>query len=119
MGMPMKKRFFAAIFTASLAFSPVPPAWADAAHEHANEHAEAGHDTQELVAGVVRRVDEAAGKITIHHEPLINLGMPAMTMSFHVKDRSWLTRVKAGDKIRFAAESVGGALMVVRIEPSQ
>jgi Cu/Ag efflux protein CusF len=89
-------------------------------HGHGHGHAETRPETErhegELVAGLIRRVDKSAGKITISHEALANLGMPPMTMSFRVKDASWLDRVKAGDRIRFAAESINGALTVVRLE---
>jgi Cu/Ag efflux protein CusF len=80
---------------------------------------ETGKREAELVAGLVRRVDKAAGKITLSHEPLTGLGMPAMTMAFRVRDAAWLDRVKAGDKVRFAAESVGGTLTIVRLETSK
>ncbi|MEX3761279.1 copper-binding protein [Paraburkholderia phenoliruptrix] len=65
--------------------------------------------------GEVRKVDVAAGKLTIRHGPLENLGMDAMTMTFKVKDRAMLSQVKAGDKIDFVAEEVGGALTVVEL----
>ena len=71
---------------------------------------------------VVRRseeVDKEAGKITIKHGPLVNLGMPAMTMVFHVADPAMLEQVKPGDKIAFAAEMKNGALTVVKMEAPQ
>jgi Cu/Ag efflux protein CusF len=45
--------------------------------------------------------------------------MPAMTMVFQVKDPAMLDQVKAGDKIRFQAESVRGALTVTQVEPAK
>lgn len=69
-----------------------------------------------LVGGEVRKVDRDAQKLTIKHGPLPNLDMPAMTMVFRVKDQSMLDRVKAGDRIRFSAVNVGGALTVTQIE---
>ncbi len=42
--------------------------------------------------------------------------MPPMTMVFQVKDRAMLDRVKAGDKINFAAEKVNGAYTVMQLE---
>jgi Cu(I)/Ag(I) efflux system periplasmic protein CusF len=38
-------------------------------------------------------------------------------MVFQVKDPAMLDQVKAGDKIRFDAEKVGGAFTITRIEP--
>jgi Cu(I)/Ag(I) efflux system periplasmic protein CusF len=68
--------------------------------------------------GEVRKVDKDAGKITLKHGPIGNLEMPAMTMVFRVKDPSMLDKVKAGEKVRFAAEKVGGALTITDIQPA-
>jgi Cu(I)/Ag(I) efflux system protein CusF len=70
------------------------------------------------VEGQVKKVDKSAGKVTLAHGPLTNLGMDmAMTMAFRVKDAAWLDQMKAGDKIRFVADNVNGALTVVKFEP--
>ena len=66
--------------------------------------------------GEIRKVDTAAGKLTIKHGPLDNLGMDAMTMVFKVKDPAMLSQVKAGDKIDFVAQDVDGALTVVELK---
>ena len=71
---------------------------------------------QQLSDGEIRKVDKDAKKITIKHGPLANLDMPAMTMVFQVKDAAMLDQVKAGDKVRFQAEKVGGTFTVTRIE---
>ena len=60
------------------------------------------------VAGEVRKVDKETGKLTLKHAPIPNLDMPDMTMVFRVADPAMLERVKAGDKVRFAADKVGG-----------
>jgi len=52
-------------------------------------------------------------------QTLTNLGMPAMTMIFRVKDKSMLDQVKAGDKVNFVAEKIGGNFTVVQIEVSK
>lgn len=72
--------------------------------------------TPELTEGEVRKVDRDAKKITLRHGPLPNLDMPAMTMVFQVKDPAMLDQVKAGDKVKFTAERIGGAFTVTRIE---
>ena len=79
----------------------------------ASASAEAGAAMSE---GEVKKVDKAAGKITIKHGPLANLDMPPMTMVFRVKDAAVLDQVKAGDRIRFVAEKDGGAITVTRLE---
>ena len=54
--------------------------------------------------GEVKKVDFAAGKLTIKHGALENLGMDAMTMVFKVEAPEMLSQVKAGDQIDFVAE---------------
>ncbi len=72
-----------------------------------------------LTEGEVRKVDKAAGKVTIKHGPLKNLDMPAMTMVFQVKDKAMLDKVKAGDKINFVADKVNGAYTVMQLETAK
>ena len=72
-----------------------------------------------LADGEIRKVDKDAKKITIKHGPIANLDMPGMTMVFQVKDPALLDRAKAGEKVRFAAEKIGGAYVVTRIEPTK
>lgn len=69
-----------------------------------------------MAEGTVKKVDKAAGKMTIAHGPLENLGMPPMTMVFRVKDAAMLDQVQAGDKIRFVADRIGGAFTVTALE---
>ena len=80
---------------------------------------EAHHKAAALSDGEVRKVDKDAKKITIKHGPLANLDMPPMTMVFQVKDPAMLNQVKAGDKVKFQAEKVGGAFTVTKIEPAK
>lgn len=72
-----------------------------------------------LSDGEVRKVDKDAKKITIKHGPLANLDMPPMTMVFQVADAAMLDQVKAGDKVKFEAQKVGGAFTVTKIEPAK
>ncbi|MEC5162001.1 MULTISPECIES: copper-binding protein [unclassified Janthinobacterium] len=66
--------------------------------------------------GEVRKVDKEAGKMTIRHGELKNLGMPPMTMVFRAADPGMLERVKPGDKVSFVAQKVDGAITVTDIE---
>ena len=88
-------------------------AFADKGH-HAKPEAGTG-----LTAGEVRKVDKDANKITIRHEPISNLDMPAMTMVFQVMDPAMLDQVKAGDKVSFEAQKLGGAFTVTKIEQAK
>ena len=73
-----------------------------------------------MADGVVKKVDKAAGKVTLSHGPLANLGMTTpMTMVFRVKDAEWLDQMKEGDKIRFMADNVNGAMTVVHFEAAK
>lgn len=70
-----------------------------------------------LTTGEVRRVDKGAERITLRHERIENLDMPPMTMVFRVRDPAMLDQVKVGERIRFAAEDIKGAITLIRIEP--
>lgn len=69
-----------------------------------------------MADGEVRRVDKDAGKITLRHGPIANLDMPGMTMVFRVADPKMLDGWKEGDRIRFTAARVNGALTVTSME---
>jgi Cu/Ag efflux protein CusF len=71
---------------------------------------------QAMTDGEVRKIDKDAKKITLKHGEIKNLAMPSMTMVFQVKDPALLDSVKSGDKVRFRAENLDGALVVTRIE---
>jgi Cu(I)/Ag(I) efflux system protein CusF len=79
-------------------------------------HGATGASAQAMVDGEVRKVDHAAGKLTIRHGPLTDLDMPAMTMVFRVADPKMLDTVKPGDKVRFVAIRDGGVFTVTRLE---
>lgn len=81
-----------------------------------SEQSPAPADTAALAEGEIRKIDKAAGKVTIKHGRLENLDMMPMTMVFRVKEATWLEQMKEGEKIRFLAERVNGALTVVRYE---
>jgi Cu/Ag efflux protein CusF len=71
----------------------------------------------ELVDGVVTKVDESAGKITIKHGPLKKFDMDeGMTMVFRAADPAMLKTVKAGDKIKFVPEQIKGQFTVTKIQ---
>ena len=69
--------------------------------------------------GEVRKIDKGAGKITLKHGPIANLGMPPMTMVFRVKDPAMLEKVAVGDKVRFAVEDDAGAYTVTALEAAK
>ena len=113
--MTNRQRFIAAIAAAiavpmlAIALDIMSPLVGATSHE----------PTDKLAEGEVRKVDKDAKKITIRHGPIQSLDMPAMTMVFQVSEAALLDQVKAGDKVRFAAEKSGGAYTVTRIEPAK
>ncbi|HMN94617.1 MAG TPA: copper-binding protein [Hydrogenophaga sp.] len=64
----------------------------------------------------IRRVDLAAGKLSLRHGEIKNLEMPPMTMVFTVQDKSSMEGLKAGDRIRFTADQVQGTYTVLKLE---
>lgn len=72
-----------------------------------------------LTAGEVRKVDLEQGKLTIKHEALDNLDMPAMTMVFKAADNKLLKDLKQGDKILFRAEQGVSGFVVVNLVPDK
>lgn len=72
-----------------------------------------------LSEGTVKKIDAPTQRVMLAHGPIINLGMPPMTMMFKVKDAAMLKQIKEGDKVRFRAEEVGGDYTVVRIEAAK
>lgn len=72
-----------------------------------------------LTEGVIKKLDLASAKVTIAHGEIANLNMPPMTMRFKAETPTLLKPWKEGDKIRFHAEEVKGALIVTRIEAAK
>lgn len=109
------KRLIAGAAAGVALFFILPAAVAASGHDH-HGAAAAPAGAAALSEGVVKRIDKAAGLLTLAHGPIANLQMPAMTMPFRVADPAWLGRFKAGDKVRFRVEEKDGGLVIVRIE---
>lgn len=69
-----------------------------------------------VVSGEVKKVDMSTGKITLKHGPITNLDMDSMTMVFRVQDPAMIEKLKPGDKVKFTAERVNGAITVTTIK---
>ena len=59
------------------------------------------------------------GKVTLRHDPLAYLDMPAMTMVFTVADKKLLDGIKQGDKVRFIAEKQNRVFFATAIEHAE
>jgi Cu/Ag efflux protein CusF len=72
------------------------------------------------IGGEVKKIDEAAGKITLKHGPAKSLGMEEpMTMVYRVKDPALLRQVKVGDKVTFEAEEAASGYTVTRLQKAK
>lgn len=69
----------------------------------------------QTTAGEVRKIDKAHGRITLQHGGIASLDMPAMTMTFRVRDPGMLDRVAVGDRVRFDAARVDGQYTVTAL----
>lgn len=106
-----KNRFLATVSLAlAAAFGGAAVAATDAAPAAASASASAG-----LTAGEIKKIDATQGKVTIKHEAIRNLDMPAMTMVFRVASPDLLAKAQVGDKVQFRAESNAGAMVVTEM----
>ena len=79
-----------------------------------------GPSSAQSTDGEVRKIDEAAGKITLKHGPIKALEMDdGMTMVFRVLDPSMLKQVKVGDKVKFDADRVNGQITVTKFQKAK
>lgn len=81
--------------------------------------ASAAKGSMVLTDGVVQGVDGASGVVTLKHGEIVNMKMPAMTMSFGVADKKMLENLKPGDKVKFHVEMLKNAPTVTRVEPAR
>ena len=72
-----------------------------------------------MVKGEVKKIDSAAGKVTLKHGPIKNLDMDGMTMVLRVKDPSMLKKLKVGDKVRFEAERAAEGVTITRMQKAR
>jgi Cu/Ag efflux protein CusF len=70
----------------------------------------------EYTKGVVKKVDLEGKKVTVIHEELKSLEMPAMTMVFRTADDAMLQQLKEGQEIEFTADRVNGKITITAIK---
>lgn len=78
--------------------------------------ATAGAQTVHTATGVVKNLNPGAGTVTFAHEPVKSLNWPAMTMSFRVKDKGLLDKLKEGAKVQFDFVQDGSDYIVTAIK---
>ena len=74
------------------------------------------HDTH--ATGVVNSIDPAQHKLNISHNPIPDIGWPAMTMDFPVAPSVDLKAIKPGSRVNFTIEKGAGGMYEIRsIQP--
>ena len=72
-----------------------------------------------MTDGQVQKIDQSEAKITLKHVPIKNLDMDGMTMAFRVQDPAMLKGLKAGDRVKFAADRVNGQITIIKLEKAK
>jgi Cu(I)/Ag(I) efflux system periplasmic protein CusF len=65
--------------------------------------------------GEVVKLDKAAERITLKHNGVKNLELPAMTLVFRVRNPQWLDGLSSGDRVRFSAERIDGQITITAL----
>jgi len=66
--------------------------------------------------GLIQQIDREKGAVTIKHGPLQGLNMPAMTMSFLVKDKAMLSNLQPLQKVEFELTYDGKNYLITRFK---
>lgn len=69
--------------------------------------------------GEVKRIDPERGVVTLKHGPIEHMGMPDMTMAFHLAHPEQAAGLKVGDQVHFRVEKIAGTLVVVELVASR
>ena len=105
---------FLAVSACAIGIASPLASFAHAAMDHSKmESAQAPAMTD----GEIKKIDQTNGKVTIKHGYIKHLDMPGMTMVFTAKDKSLLTGIKSGDKVKFMVINEGGKMVVTDIQP--
>lgn len=70
----------------------------------------------QMTEGVVKKIDKENSKITIKHDEIKNLDMPAMTMVFQVKNKALLDKVQPGEIVKFTVIQEGGKFVITNLK---
>jgi Cu(I)/Ag(I) efflux system protein CusF len=66
--------------------------------------------------GVVTKVDPAKDKVTIKHGPVQSMKWPSMTMTFSVKDKALMEKMKKDQKVDFDFVQQGKDYVVTSVK---
>lgn len=112
----MKQKLFAA--GAVLAATLAPPSWAQVSADTSPRPSHAATPMTHLAIGTVKGIDAAGRSITIDHQAIPSLGMPAMTMQFRLAPSSPLA-LKPGQSIAFTFTASADGLTIGAAQPIQ
>ena len=100
--------------------SPPPPAHEMPSHDGGSsghsakmQMAHAGHNDAHGT-GTVNSVDPTQHKLNISHQPIPEIGWPAMTMEFPVAPSVDLKAIKPGTRVNFTIEQQPGGMYEIR-----
>jgi Cu/Ag efflux protein CusF len=87
-------------------------------HRSDMQMAHAGHNDAHGT-GTVNSVDPTQHKVNLSHNPIPEIGWPAMTMDFPVKPSVDLNAIKPGSRVNFTIEKgQGGMYEIQKIMPA-
>lgn len=67
-------------------------------------------------SGTVTKVDADKSTVSIAHGPVRSMNWPAMTMTFKVKDKKILDKVKQGEKVDFSFVQAGNDYAITDVK---
>lgn len=67
-------------------------------------------------SGTVSKVDAEKSTVTIAHGPVESMNWPAMSMTFKVKDKKMLDKVKEGEKVDFSFVQSGKDYTITQVK---
>lgn len=65
--------------------------------------------------GVVKSVDAVNGKVTLEHGPVKTLNWPAMAMTFGVKDKGLLDKLRVDQRVQVEFQGQGGSYVITSV----
>lgn len=68
------------------------------------------------VSGEIRKIKLKSGKVTIRHEAIPNLDMPAMSMVFRIEEGLDITKFEKGDAVEFTVVDKDGKMVIMSID---
>jgi len=105
------------LLSVTLTILPMAATHAQTATDHSKmDNPAAKESAAHKATGVVKRVDRDRGAVTLAHDPVASLKWPAMTMSFLVKDKASLEKLREGGKVEFEFVQQGKDYVITSVK---